>query len=187
MQKVNQEHINANGDVAGRDVNKYNFNLIEKRNNHLCKLMEKFKKERDGDVQVSTIIEELTHYKSPADSGDIIGLEEKLKLGTRLDLLDDALITKEKFTKKLIKYELYESAQEIYATLLAHVSYSFKTYILPKIIEQKYSNAEINEMIDKKVIEPLYSELDENVLRIYKDEINGMLYFLTGNCHIKWI
>lgn len=188
MKNVKQEAINAQGDVAGRDINKtFNLNLTEKRSKYLCSLMEKFKKERDDNIQISTIIDELTHYKTPIISENIIGLENKLRKGNREDLIDDALITKEKFTKKLLKYEAFESAQGIYAYLLAHVYYNFKMHILPLIIEKKYDNSEINIFIDEKVIEPLYSELDENVLNIFKDEINGMLYFLTGNCHIKWM
>ena len=188
MNKVKQEGINSGGDTAGRDIKKtINVNLTEKRNKYLCSLMERFKKERDGNIQVNTIIDELTHYKTPIHSERIIGLENKLKKGKREDLLDDALITKEKFTKKLLKYELFESAQEIYAILLAHVYYNFRTHIVPIIKEETYSNSEINKLIDERVIDPLFNELDENVLKIYKDEINGMIYFLTGNCHIRWI
>ncbi|MBK8945405.1 MAG: hypothetical protein IPM32_09065 [Ignavibacteriae bacterium] len=184
MNKVTQKEINTGGHVAGRDINI--FNESEKRASYLCKLMQKFKKERDDNILVDKIIDELMHYKEAVDRNEIIGLNEKLKRGNREDLLEDALIMKEKFAKKLLKYELFESAQEIYATLLAHVNYNFKTFILPKIQENKLSKAEINQLIDSKVIQPLFDELDENYLRIYKDEINGMLYFLTGNCHIKW-
>ena len=40
--------------------------------------------------------------------------------------------------------------------------------------------------IDDKVIKPAIFVLGENVLKLLKEDINGMIYFLTGNCHIKW-
>lgn len=186
MNKVKQQNITAKN-VAANDIIYYNYNIEAKKNDYLCTLMQKFKKERDENLTFDSIIDELNHYKIPPNSEKIIGLENKLKKGKREDLIEDALITKEKFTKKLLKYEHFESAQEIYAHLLAHVTYNFIMYILPKIRENKYSKSEINELIDAKVIDPLFRELNENVLKIYKDEINGMLYFLTGNCHIKWL
>ena len=120
MNKVKQEGINAEGDVAGRDIDKsIHFNFTGERSEYLFVLMKKFKKERDENIQVDTIIEELTHYKTPADSDQLTSLEEKLRQGKREDLLDDALFTKEKFTKKLLKYELFESSQEIYDLLMS--------------------------------------------------------------------
>jgi hypothetical protein len=40
--------------------------------------------------------------------------------------------------------------------------------------------------IKDEIINVLLQKLGENILEIYADSISGMLFFLTGNCHIKW-
>jgi hypothetical protein len=45
---------------------------------------------------------------------------------------------------------------------------------------------EIKRAVQHEIIDPIEAMLGENVLDLYADEINGMLYFLTGNCHIRW-
>ena len=37
-----------------------------------------------------------------------------------------------------------------------------------------------------EIIEPTYKHLEENILDINAVEIEGMLFFLTGNCHLRW-
>jgi hypothetical protein len=44
----------------------------------------------------------------------------------------------------------------------------------------------INSLISEKVINPLIVELGDNLFDFTPDDVQGMLYFLTGNCHIKW-
>ncbi|OGU35307.1 MAG: hypothetical protein A2068_12280 [Ignavibacteria bacterium GWB2_35_6b] len=183
--KVKQSNITAGGSVAGRDNNTYN-NISQNRNLYMCELIKKFKSEQEQNKTVTEIIDELRHYKTNIDNGSkVIGLEQKLINGSREDLIDFAIITKERFAKKLIKYEYFESAQGIFSYLLAIIYSNFNIYISPLLKENKTA-IEINKKIDEHVINPLLIELDENVLKIHKDEINGMLFFLTGNCHIKW-
>jgi hypothetical protein len=42
-------------------------------------------------------------------------------------------------------------------------------------------------LVQSQIISPVSELLGENVLDIYPDELSGMLYFLTGNCHIRWV
>ena len=84
-----------------------------------------------------------------------------------------------------MKNEHSETAQLIYAFLLAKVYSSFQTNIYPRISEG-LSEEFINQLVTEYIIKPLEDILGNNLLRIYDDEINGMIYFLTGNCHIKW-
>jgi hypothetical protein len=105
--------------------------------------------------------------------------------GNRLKYLNFAEKSKEKFTKKLLKNEHSETAQYIYAFLLAKVYSRFETTIYPRLNEG-HSEEFINQLLDEFIIKPIEDLLGNNLLRIFEDEINGMIYFLMGNCHIKW-
>jgi len=186
--KVNQSDNKVGGDQAGRDINKKITNIIESRSSKITpmsKLIEKFKYEYENNIQFRQTVEKLEHFSQQADDGEVVGLEAKLEDGNQLDLLKFAQKTKEIFAKKLAKYQFYESAQKIHASLLAEVYSRFYRNVYPAI-QQKLPQEVIQDLIQQKVIEPVQELLEENILELYADEINGMLYFLTGNCHIKW-
>ena len=42
------------------------------------------------------------------------------------------------------------------------------------------------QLVDVHVYAKIAECLGENILELYDDEIAGMLFYLTGNCHIKW-
>lgn len=182
------ENVLENGDLAGRDIIKpvYNIGRIAfGGQSQLEKLYERLEKEKNESAIFSEIVDELLHFKNNADDEGFIGLEKKLENGNRLNYLHFAETSKEKFAKKLLKNEHSETAQLIYAFLLAKVYSSFQTNIYPRISES-LSEDFINQLVTEYIIKPLEDILGDNLLRIYDDEINGMIYFLTGNCHIKW-
>lgn len=187
--KVNQKNNTVeSGDLAGRDVNKptYNYGRVSSGGqSQLEKLYEKLEEEKKNSSAFSEVIEDLLHYKNYAVNTKVIGLEEKLKNGNRLNYLRFAESSKEKFTRKLVKNEHSETAQLIYAFLLAKVYASFETFVFPRIMEG-HPEEFINQLVSTYIIAPIEDILGDNLLRIYEDEINGMIYFLTGNCHIKW-
>ena len=74
--------------------------------------------------------------------------------------------------------------------LFAIVSNHFDVYVLP-LIEAEKPLSEINLAVYEKVIIPVVDELNVNeaedtCLCYTTDDIFGMLYYLTGNCHINW-
>lgn len=188
INEVTQTGNTLDGDLAGRDINKptYNFGRVTfGGQSQLEKLYERLEKEKNESVIFSEIVDELLHFKNNADANEFIGLEKKLENGSRTSYLNFAEISKEKFTRKLLKNEHSETAQLIYAFLLAKVFSSFQTNIYPRLLENHPEDF-INKLIAEYIIKPLEDILGNNLLRIYEDEINGMIYFLTGNCHIKW-
>jgi hypothetical protein len=64
------------------------------------------------------------------------------------------------------------------------ISY-FENEIKP-LLQKGEDEQLINSMINERLVKPLIAELDENLLGFTAHDINGMLYFLTGNCHLKW-
>ncbi len=186
--EISQSNNDVKGDLAGNNIHKetYNFGEISiGGKSQLEQLYDKLEKERENSIVFSEIVDELLHFKSNADETEFIGLEKKLENGNRTSYLNFAEKSKEKFAKKLLRNEHSETAQNIYAFLLAKVYSSFELNIAPRIKENQ-SEIFINQLIDQFIIKPLEEILGENLLKIYDDEINGMIYFLTGNCHIKW-
>ena len=190
INEVTQTNIAVeNGDIAGRDVNKTTIINVGRvtfgGKSQLEILYEKLEQENHSSPVFSEMVDELMHFKTYSTNTEIIGLEKKLENGNRLRYLNFAERAKEKFTKKLLKNEHSETAQHIYAFLLAKVYSSFEIHIYSRLNEG-YTEEYINQLVSEFIIKPLEDLLNRNILHIYEDEINGMIYFLMGNCHIKW-
>ena len=186
--EVSQSNNEVKGDLAGNDINKPTYNIGRTfigGKSQLEKLYDRLENERKSSIIFSEIVDDLLHYKKNADENEFIGLEKKLENGNRTSYLNFAEKSKEKFAKKLLRNEHSETAQLIYAFLLAKVYSSFEFNVAPRI-KENHPEIFINELVSEFIIRPLEDILGENLLSIYDDDINGMIYFLTGNCHIKW-
>jgi hypothetical protein len=93
---------------------------------------------------------------------------------------------KEQFHKKLMKVSQYSLvAQDINVHILAKVRSAFVMEVYSLILEGKPQDT-INLLIRERIINPVMSELGINIFKYTEDDIMGMIFFLTGNCHIKW-
>lgn len=187
--KVEQTNNEVEGDLVGRDKTIYetslNFSNSQARVSYMAQLLEKFKKESENNSQLKEFIKEFDYYIAKVE-GDVLGLEQKLRDGNRDFLIPFALRAKEKFYKKAVQFQFSEAAQFINIYLLGKVESNFFNHIAPRIREG-HPVHEVNSLIEELVIKPVLQELEENLLNFTETDINGMLYFLTGNCHIKWI
>lgn len=183
VSETNQNNNIVGRDQAGRDINYYVYD--KSKPTYMRRLIERFKVESESNQAFRDVIPKLQHYKTPVSDEPIAGLEPKLQAGHRDDLLQHALATKEMYAKKIVDYQFSEAAQEIHACLLAEVYTRFTNLVHPAIRDNR-SSAEINRLIQTEIIDYVESLLDENVLGLQADEIAGILYFLTGNCHTKW-
>lgn len=120
-----------------------------------------------------------------------IGLEQKLlDGGFAKKAIDKARRQKQSYAKKATKYQYYEMANKIDNYLFAIVSDHFDREVLP-LIEDEKPLREINQAVYDKVVVPVMEELnavgDSDTCLCYTlDDVFGMLYYLTGNCHINW-
>jgi len=187
--KITQSQNTVAGDQAAGDINKnqisFNYAYDSQRRTDIAVLIEKFRVEREGDIKFYETVDKLEHYKSSPPGEPTLTLEEKLEKGGCADQLRFARQTKELFSKNLVQFQYSESAQRIHALLLAEVYSRFHRLVSPLIHQGADINA-INRAVQVEIIEPVQRLLQDNVLELYAAEINGMLYFLTGNCHIRW-
>lgn len=162
-------------------------------NNHpkaskLNLLFENLKANFNDGNEATNISDNLKRYSEPRD---IIGLEQKLIDGRKEYLLDDAIWLKQEYNKKLTKYQFYEPAQEIHAFLLSIVLEKFRNRIYPMIRQDSISDLEISTEISNAIVNPILQMIQEHgcddIMGLNATDIEGMIYFLTGLCHIKWI
>lgn len=182
----NLENVNAGGDIVLGNKETHHHHH-EKNKNRLASLFEKLNAEFANKEEISGWIDDLNRYITQRD---VIGLEQKLTDGNRTDLIDDALWLKEEYYKKLTKYQLYQSAQKIQAHLLASILEKFRNCIMP-LINDNADNKTVSDAISTQIINPLVllieqEGLEDNLLGFSATDIEGMIYYLTGRCHIKW-
>jgi len=181
------KNIDINGDsnkiVLGNDNSK---TIYEIKKGKLASLFEKLKVKFEGDETINQISDDLKRYQ---DKRDRKSLEEKLNAANRGHLLDDFSWLKEQYFKKLTKFQFYEPAQEIHAFILGIVYEKFRNIIYP-LIRANASEATILEKISAEVVNPIVQLIQEegcdDVMGLSNTEIEGMIHFLTGKCHINW-
>lgn len=185
INKVSLDDTNVGGNVVGRDDYSQTFNNIYESSKYLEELYKKFEEEKKNNADLQEFCEELDYYNSRVD-GDVLGLEEKLTLGNREKIIFYAKSAKEKFHKKLIKTSQYSLvAQEINISILAKVKRGFMMEVYTLICNDA-PQENIDRLITERIIMPVKQELGINLFRYDEEDIMGMIFFLTGNCHIKW-
>lgn len=186
-----QKDINLNGTnnkvVNGDDssVTNYFSGQSGKLGSLFLKLKDAFGNDNSSE-DLSAISENLKKY---TDVRDTLGLEEKLRLANKEHLYDDFSWCKQEFNKKLIYYQNYEPAQEIFAFILAIVLERYRNLVKPMIREGS-SEREILRTISDNIVNPIVILIQQegcnDIMGLTSTEIEGMFHYLTGNCHINW-
>jgi hypothetical protein len=184
--RVEVQQAQVRGDFTGRDKTVFDFSTKQAQTAYLKDLYEKFEKGKQENPEFREICEELNYYITQNGEEKIIGLENKLVAGNRQGLVRYATEVKEKFHKKLMKVSQYSLvAQDINVYILAKVRTAFVMEVYSLILEGKPQDT-VNMLIRERIINPVMAELGINVFKYTEDDIMGMIFFLTGNCHIKW-
>lgn len=135
------------------------------------------------------IIDELLMYTTKLDGTK--GLEEKLQDGGFQKMfIQKAIIQKEMYAKRATKYECYPAAQEIILSLFARIKNEFDVRIYPMIITG-VDVPLIMQEVHKQIVSPILQMIETNgandqSLYFNMDHIYGMIYYLTGMCHLNW-
>ncbi|GMO25069.1 MAG: hypothetical protein Pg6A_12310 [Termitinemataceae bacterium] len=150
-------------------------------------LIEAYEHERLANATFNAIIEQLDYYLNPinGESGEVIGLEKKLQIGHFDEFISYAMIAKDMFARKLEQHRFSKVAQEIFLYVLADIWTMFHQKVYQPICDNE-AHGMIMQKIQNEIIEVISKRLEDNVLDIDSGCISGMIYFLTGNCHIKW-
>jgi len=150
----------------------------------LSHLYEIFRDAEQSSTHKSNIADLLQHYAAVA-SFDVRGLEVKLKEGGRADIIPEALIWKQRAAMIIARWQTSPVTQDIITHILSFIHSAFVQHVKPAI-QAGQSRVEVEALISEKVLAPTDAMLGENDLQITSIDVLGMLYFLGGNCHIRW-
>ncbi|WP_310449037.1 ABC-three component system protein [Sulfuritalea sp.] len=180
---MNQLGNKAGRDLAGRDIN--NSYQLPSPRTPMTALVEQYRSEAATDQTLSSLIDKLEHWFSNSTSSDVRSLEDKLTSSGRADLLEEALARKQAAYKLIMRNQGSKTAQMIFAYLLAEIVVNFEQTVRP-MIQSGVDRAQVDKAILDNVISPTLKALEDNPLMLDKVEIQSLLYFLGGNCHIRW-
>jgi hypothetical protein len=171
------------GDAAGRDIVKtYN---AAREPTAMAKLVEQYLAETLADKTLIAWTEKLEHFLSNQTNSDVRGLEDKLNASGRADLLKGALLRKQSAYKAILRQQGSKSAQTIYTFLMAEIVVNFEQSVLP-LVQDGATRSIVDAAMLERVITPALSMLETNPLNLDKMDIQGLVYFLAGNCYIRW-
>lgn len=187
---TSQSHNDVEGDlVAGDKVDKSKTTIIQLVSNgggsdELAALYEKLRADGIGDASHGKFSEKLQHYMSATTDGDIRGLEAKLLESGRGEQLRAATDLKERAFKSIMRYQTSRTAQRVFTIVLSELHARFTLTVTP-VIQEGADRVAVDQCIHV-ILQATKSMLGENVLEFDVMDLFGLLYYLGGNCHIRW-
>lgn len=174
-----------NNDI-GRDLNLgCNIYKLPVKQSTFQNLIESSKTLSREDNEYKIMLQELSDYFNPRPGRTIYGLEAKLNDGKRKDLLEDAEFLEHKFSRMVAAGQFSKTEEIIYYHCLSTINSAFSTYIKPQF-ELNADNQIIDRLLYEKIVVPIHKEISTVTITISQDIIRGMIFFLTGKCHLKW-
>ena len=182
-----QRNINAGGDVASGNIDKRQTNITnEAPKSQLGCLIEQLREQIGKDPEAAEFIESLLSWINPKNTEFKRDLAEKLHACGKGHLLCDALEAKERFAKQLKRTSFNAAIQEIYSYILGEIFTNFNHRIKPKIASADEPGAIEEAIADLATTITIQIANAPPSLGIGLTEVTGMLYYLTGNCHLDW-
>lgn len=175
------------GNRAGRDIvggDKIEHHHYSPPSTPLSRLYQILRDDDKAACYTAQIAEQLLHYCA-AQSADVRGLEDKLSASGRADLVAEASELKQRAAKLIMRWQTSPVTQDIITHVLAKIHQAFMFYVRPAV-EAGHGRAQVDQLIAEKVIEPTSNMLGDNDLGITMIDIAGLLFYLGGNCHVRW-
>ncbi len=171
--------------IVGGDDNSCTI-IQREKHTKLSSLFQKLKSHFECGEKVDDICDNLRRFTGERDK---IGLEQKLIEADKQYLYDDAAWLKQEYAKKLTKYQFFEPAQEIYAFILSIICERFRNIIYPLLREgvpEEVLQKNLSDDIIKPIVDLIQEEGCDDIMGLTSTDIEGMVFYLTGNCHIRW-
>jgi len=135
---------------------------------------------------ISSYIDELAKFLNSKTEETTIGLERKLTEAGYTAFLDRAMDTKETFVKSLSKNQYSISYQKIIYAAIDEAISTF-TYSIRPLINAGNSPSQVMSAVTSLIFERLYHDLaDVAEYEFNKCILEGLVFFLTGNCFLRW-
>lgn len=171
------------------NIDKNEGSIILTNKTRFSKRFEKLNEEVLNDERYEGVMDSLKKYLTKLDG---ISMPEKLEDGgfTEKEILK-ATIRKDKYAKQLEKNKFYESSQWIDSQLFAKIMIEFETHAELPLINNGADKNQILHTVVEKVIKPILDLINiegenDTFLNYTLEDVFGMVYYLTGKCHINW-
>lgn len=179
-------HI-AGGNVSSLAVEKVIVQAPTRPESSLNRLYRKLRDEAADDQELTDYIAQLQIFTRFVEDETVVGLDGKFTAANRQDQLDMAKAMKEMVYAELRKNMFSRTFQTIYATLMGKIYEEFQTWVRPAIAKGA-SREHIDQLVNVHVVKPVVNELEtcSEYDGAATSTVRGMIYFLTGNCHLVW-
>lgn len=189
MDKTDKMSINIDRSNVGRDVVLGDVYIQQSVPSFIPKsLVDQLQCQKDNNNQHDTtqFKNQRVNKPTPNKNGVVIGLAQKLKnANADPEFISVAEAKKESFAETLAANEYFEAGQQIFLLLMNRVENMFKYSIYSEYVKKGVEVEEVQRLVYEHIITVIPTMIGGN-LRLTDDEIEGMVYYLTGNCHIKW-
>ncbi|MGV4528971.1 ABC-three component system protein [Ornithobacterium rhinotracheale] len=179
----NDNNIHSQTNIGG--IGQVNVTIPKTRwQKHFLEL----KKQVENDDRYKEFIKDFLEYNTIKDN---LGLERKLiDGGFGQTYIIRALKLKEKYAKRVVRGEMFLAQQKIDVEIFSIIDTNFYTYVFP-LIESNSPKETLLRELHEKVVNPILNILNkegeaDDYLNYNSNDIFGMVYFLTGKCHLNW-
>ena len=188
-----QSDNSAGGHLAGGDISTVTVAgdyLVQpplQRDSALSRLYKRLRSEIADDQELSEYIDQLQIFTRSVEDEVVVGLDGKFSAAGRQDELAMAKAMKEMTYGQLRRNMFSRTFQTIYATLMGKIYEEFQTWVRPAIARGA-DREEIDRLVNLHVVKPIAAELEmcPDYDGAPTTDVRGMIYFLTGNCHLRW-
>lgn len=182
---INQKGNSVEGDLVGGDkTTSTTINFINSASIEELTFLYTKMKNGTGESSDGIFCEQLEHYMSPTTDGDMRGLRAKLIESGRSDDLEHATREKERAAKAVMRYQTSRTAQRVYTIILDELHTNYKLIVTPAI--QEGATRREADLCILEAIQRTKNVLGENLFEFTVKDMLALLYFLGGNCHIRW-
>lgn len=185
MNKASVFGSQVHGSMKVGDENHYTINLPPVDTTAIARFLQKIEALRSNDDDFQWFVDRLEFFTAQKTKIPVIGLEQKLKNGGREDLIDIAIERKDLFSKRLLKSQLTQRRQGVFIYILQKITFSFEDTVRP-LMKKGVENEVIDGVIMHGIIDAIYRDVMAEDPTVDQSMISGMLYFLTGKCHLIW-
>lgn len=186
MNKIVIDNSDVKGPIIGGDQNNVTYVVAAAPDPSVIRAgLDRIGALSKGDEEFKDFIELFNSYLNDRAGRPIIGLKQKLLNGDREDLVEEAVEHKDRFAKIAAKAQLSPRRQYIYFYILQKIKAAFDGQIRP-LIKAGALTENIDQSIYHNIVNSIFSEVNSVDISIDQHLIYGMLYFLTGKCHLVW-
>ena len=149
-------------------------------------LLKKLDQEIIDNVNTNTFIDDLQMFENNREGETVVGLKAKLEKVDRGDEVFFAEMKKEHFSKLLLKFTHFPSAQKLFAYFLSRIHEVFETHIAPHA--SSLSRQDMEKIVEDMIVAPTLADMGTGFdhFTLTHSHIRGMIFWLADRCYIRW-